>query len=95
VYPGEEGQYVLKTVPNPAPTATPNAATPNAATPNAAAPTAATPSVSPAETTSVKPAPTTAPMDANLNQVETIWPKLSDSDKALLVETAKHLAAQR
>jgi hypothetical protein len=36
-----------------------------------------------------------APADENLNQVEAIWPKLSDSDKALLVETAKHLAAQK
>jgi hypothetical protein len=33
-------------------------------------------------------------MDENLSQVEAVWPKLSDSDKALLVETAKHLAAQ-
>ena len=67
VYPGQQGQYTLQHVPEPAQPAAP-----------APAPMAAT-----------------MPTDENLSQVETLWPKLSDSDKALMVETAKHLAAQR
>jgi hypothetical protein len=53
--------------------------------------------VQPAAPPAPAPAPVAAtmPADENLSQVEAVWPKLNDSDKALLAETAKHLAAQR
>ena len=85
VYPGQQGQYSLQRVPEPAQPAP-------AAAPAEQAPASQAPAPAPI---SAAPTPPPTPVDENLSQVEAIWPKLSDSDKALLAETAKHLAAQR
>jgi hypothetical protein len=84
VYPGQQGQYSVQHVPETAPAPAPNQGVQSAVP----APSAVQGSAAGAEPM----APTTAPMDENLSEVEANWSKLSDSDKALLAATAKRLA---
>jgi len=88
VYPGQQGQYTVQHVPE-----TPRPADSSALVQTEAQ--APPPAVSGGPAPAAAPMPSTAPIDDNLSQVEAVWPKLSESDKALLVQTAKHLAGQR
>ena len=88
VYPGQQGTYTITRVPD-APQQQQTGAAPQQVA------TLAPANASPAPAPVPSMAPSTAPQDDNLNQVESAWPKLSESDKALLAQTAKRLAAQK
>jgi hypothetical protein len=97
VYPGQEGQYTLKHVPEtpPAPVQNETVQSSPAAAPAPSGVQGSAAAPAPVATEPMAAAPTTGPVDDNLNQVETNWSKLSDSDKALLAATAKRLAGGR
>jgi hypothetical protein len=101
ITPGQQGQYTLQRVPDsPRPSDSSaqvqaEAQTPPPAAPVQPAPAQGAPANAPAPAPMAAAPPSTGPTDENFNQVQAMWPKLSDSDKALLAETAKHLAAQK
>lgn len=89
VYPGQQGQYTVQHVPE-----TPSAPEQSSPAPAPSGVQGSAATLAPAPTPVAIPT-TAAPVDDNLSQVEAAWPKLSDSDKALLAATAKRLAGAR
>ncbi|MBV8782093.1 MAG: hypothetical protein JO353_11915 [Phycisphaerae bacterium] len=82
VYPGQEGQYTLQRVPESS----------AVAAPGPAAAQSPPPSPSPVvESHADETSPT--PSDADMATIRELWPKLSPSDRAALVDMTRHLAA--
>jgi hypothetical protein len=90
VYPGAQGQYTLKRVPINEPSKPSSDASVATATPPSP-PAAPPPAPTPAPVVHQAPPPT----DQDLETIRGLWPKLSPSDRAAVLDMTKHLAAPR
>jgi hypothetical protein len=93
VYPGQQGQYVIKQVPvAPAPESA-SAAQPASPT-NAPANNTPTNSPAPMANAASAPQPMDSDPETSVSTVQSLWPKLSPANRAAVVDLTRHLASQ-